>query len=68
MRIHTAVALAALILVGLGAKLFLFSAPPAEATISDIQSSSMDISKMHENRILPVQKMHDMTFVYSEGD
>jgi hypothetical protein len=42
----------------------LFSVPPAEA----ITSSSMDISKMQQHRDLPIQKIHDMTFVFSEGD
>jgi hypothetical protein len=69
MRIHhAAAAVAALILVGLATKLFFFSAPPAEATPNTAKSSSMDISKMQENLNLPIQKMHDMTFVYSDGD
>jgi len=28
----------------------------------------MDVSRMHENKTLPVQASHDMSFVYSHGE
>ena len=59
-----AIAVVAIILVAFGVKLFFFSAPPAEAGLA----VRMDIAKMHENSNLPVQHVHDMTFVYSDGD
>jgi hypothetical protein len=66
MRAHYAVAVVAVILVGVGVKLLVFSAPTAEA---DVPVVSMDISKMHENsKNLSTQQMHDMTFVFSDGD
>jgi hypothetical protein len=58
--------IAAIILVGLGLKLFVFSAPEADASV--VESFSLDISKMQENSNLATQKIHDMTFIYSDGD
>ena len=39
-------------------------APAAEAEVRN----SLDISRMHVDKNLPVQKLHDMTFVYSHED
>jgi hypothetical protein len=64
---HYAIAVVASILVAFGVKLFFFSAPSAEAGLA-VKSSRMDISKIHENTNFPIQKMYDMTFVYSDGD
>jgi hypothetical protein len=66
MRAYYAVTIVAIILVGLGLKLFVFSAPEADASV--VESFRMDISKMQENSNLPTQKIHDMTFIYSDGD
>jgi hypothetical protein len=66
-RAHYAIAVVAIILVAFGVKLFFFSAPTAEAQLA-VESFSMDIAKMHENPNFPVQHVHDMTFVYSDGD
>jgi hypothetical protein len=63
---HYAIAVIAVILVAFGVKLFFFSAPTAEAGLA--VTSRMDIAKMHENANLPVQHLHDMTFVYSDRD
>jgi hypothetical protein len=42
-------------------------APPAEANLLSVKSVSMDISEMERNaKNLPVQKIHDMTFVFPE--
>jgi hypothetical protein len=50
-------------------KLIFFWAPPAEANLLSVKSVSMDISGMHRNaKNLPVQKIHDMTFVFPAGD
>jgi len=51
-------------LVGFAIKLFFFAAPPAEAEMRN----SLDISRMHAGKNLPVQKLHDMSFVYSQED
>jgi hypothetical protein len=68
MRAHHAIAIAAVILVGFGVKLFFSSAPTAGADIRAGKGVSIDIAKMHENKNLPEQAMHDMTFVFSHGD
>jgi len=64
MRLHRAIALAAAVLIGFGVKLFFFPAP-AEADASGVKSSSMNVLQMH-HKGLPVQKMSDMTFVFSD--
>jgi hypothetical protein len=69
MRAHHVIAIVAVILVGVGLKLTFFAAPAAEADSLSIKSVSLDISQMHQNtRNLPVQKLHDMSFIFSEGD
>jgi hypothetical protein len=62
MRLRHATAVVATVLVGFGVKLFFFPAPIAEA---DTKSSSMNVLQMH-HKGLPVQKMSDMTFVFSD--
>jgi hypothetical protein len=69
MRAHHAIGIVAVILVGFGLKLLFFSAPIAEADLLGVRSVGMDISQMHQNnKTLPEQKIHDMTFVFSEVD
>jgi hypothetical protein len=69
MRAHNVIAIVAVILVGVGLKLTFFVAPAAEADSLSIKSVSLDISQMHQNtRNLPVQKLRDMSFIFSEGD
>jgi hypothetical protein len=72
MRAHHAIAVVAIILIGLGVKLFFFPAPAAEADTSDVLRPNMNVIQMHKNhpnmKNVPVQKMHDMTFVFSESD
>ena len=65
MRKHHIAAIVATILLAFAVKVFFF-APIAEANI--LTGAGMDVSRMHENRTLPVHAMHDMTFVYSHGD
>lgn len=68
MRAHHAIAIVAMVLIGFGLKLTFFSTPPAEADVS-VESVHMDVSQMHQNiKNLQAQKMHDMTFVFSDGD
>ena len=69
MRAHHVIAVVAVILVVVGAKLNFFAAPTVEADTLSSKSMSMDISQMHQNtNNLPVQKFHDMSFVFSDGD
>jgi len=69
MRAHHVIAIVAVILVGVGVKLTFFAAPTAEAESLSVKSVSLDISQMHQNtKNLPVQKLHDMSFVFYAGD
>lgn len=65
MRIHHVIAVVAVLVVGFGAKQFFFPPVKAEADIGP--SVSMNVLQMHHDinmQNLPVQKMHDMTFVF----
>ena len=67
MRKYHIAAILGTILLAFAVKVF-FLAPTAEANIRAVKGARMDVSRMHENRTLPVQVVHDMTFVYSHGD
>ncbi|PJG55565.1 hypothetical protein CVM73_08335 [Bradyrhizobium forestalis] len=68
MRAHPVVAVAILILVGVGVKLTFFSAPIAAAGVSSTKTVSIDVSGMHRAiKSLPAENFHDMTFVFSSG-
>src|SRR5262249_31634500 len=47
MRVHHAIAIVAVVLIGFGLKLTFFSAPPAEAV--PVEGMRMDIFQMHQN-------------------
>ena len=67
MRAHHAIAIVAAILVGFGLTLIFSSAPIAVADARVLKSGSMDISEMQRSITnLPVEKIHDMTFVFSD--
>jgi hypothetical protein len=69
-RAQHAIAVAAAILLGLGAKLFFFTAPPTEADSSPpsvIKSASADFYQERQNiKNLPVQEFRDMSLVFSD--
>jgi hypothetical protein len=69
MRKHHVIAVAAVVVIGLGVKQFFFPAVKAEA---DTPVASMNVEQIlidHPNRNkFPEQKMHDMTFVFSQPD
>jgi hypothetical protein len=69
MRAHHTIAIAAVILIGFGVKLFVLPTLAAEA---DMRTLSINALQMHFDypnmKGLPVQKLHDMTFVFSDGD
>jgi hypothetical protein len=68
MRAHHVIAIVAVILVVFGLKLIFFSAPIAEANVSSVKRAGIDVAEMHQNiKNLPVEKFHDMTFVFSDG-
>jgi hypothetical protein len=69
MRAHHVISVVAVILVGIGVKLIFFTAPTAEADPLSLKSVGVDVSQLHQNlKNLPVQKFHDMSFVFSDGD
>lgn len=70
MRAHPVIAIATLILVGVGVglKLTFFSAPIATADVGSTKSVSIDVSGMHHAiKSLPEENFLDMTFVFSSG-
>ena len=70
MRRHHAITIVAAILTGFGIKLFFFSGQAAEANMqSTLQVSfiqTQDDPGVIKN--LPMQEMHDMSFVFSDRD
>jgi hypothetical protein len=67
MRVHHAIVTVAAILVVFGLTLIFFSAPITVADASVVQRGSVDISEMQRTiKNLPVEKVHDMTFVFSD--
>jgi hypothetical protein len=47
MRLHFAIAVVAVALIGFGVKLLFFSAPAAEADIHAVKNGSMNVLQMH---------------------
>jgi hypothetical protein len=68
MRSHRIIAIATVLAVGVGVKLFFFSGPAAEANADAVKSSSMDVFPMHVNANLSEEKIIDMTFVFYTGE
>lgn len=65
MRSHPVIAIATVILIGFGVKLAFFSAPKAAADLGSTGRVGVSVAQI---KTLPVQKVHDMTFVFSDGD
>ena len=66
-RAHHVIAVLAVLVVGLGAKQFLFPPRQADADIQFVPSISMNVLQMHSGidvKRLPVQKMNDMSLVF----
>ena len=72
MRAHHALAVVAVMLIGFGMKLLFFSAPAAEADTQAVSHDSINVIQMHidhpNKNNMPTQKMHDMTFIFSDND
>ena len=65
MRAYFIITLVAVIFAGVGLKLALFGASPAEA-VPSLQTSSLDLYQMQQNaKDLPEPKFRDMTFVFT---
>ena len=72
MRAHHIIAVIAVLIIGIGAKQFFYPPIKAEADLNAGPSVSMNVLQMqidHPNKNNhPMQKMHDMTMVFSDGD
>jgi hypothetical protein len=67
MRVHHAIAIVSAIVAVFGLTLIFFSAPINVADASVVTRGSVDISEMQRSITnLPVEKLHDMTFVFSD--
>ena len=64
MRAHHAIAVVAIILIGLGLKLTFFSAPPAEADARSVESLHIDVSQLQLGA--PIFQPQDQ-FVHERG-
>ena len=67
-RAHHVIVVLAVLVIGLGAKQY-FS-PPVKAE-ANIHAVSMNVLQMHNDidmKNLPVQKVDDKTFIFSEAD
>ena len=63
MRTHQAIAIVAVILLGFSVKQYFFSTSSADASTNAYRMSTLDYPDM---KYLPLQQMHDMTFVFSD--
>jgi hypothetical protein len=69
MRAHHVIAVVAVLVIGLGAKQYLF--PPKQADANVFSPAAMNVLQMHADinmQQLPKQKMNDKTFVFTEED
>ncbi len=69
MRAHHVIAVVAVLIIGLGAKSYLF--PPKQAEADVFPTATTNILQMHRDinmENLPVQKMNDKTFVFTEEE
>jgi len=68
MRWHFVIAAAAILLAGFGLTLIAFLHPIAEGIAGGVKSFSSDASQTRGTAQLLIQKIHDMTVVFSQGD
>jgi hypothetical protein len=62
MRTHHLLGIVSALLIGFCIKLVFFPGPVATA-FSFATSPTMDVSRMHEGKVLPEQRLIDMSFV-----
>jgi len=69
MRAHHIVAVVAVLVIGFGAKLYLF--PPNHAKADIFPTGTMNVLQMHteiDMKELPQQKMNDKAFIFTEEE
>jgi len=68
MRVHHVIFVIAALLVGLGLKQYFFPPLAAQAEIPASPTASMNVLQMHvdhpNGNDLPVERMHDMSFIF----
>ena len=70
-RTHPVIAIAAMLIISFVVKMFFLSAPTAEAKRHAIPSASVNVLQMHRDvntKSLPVQKMNDKTFIFTDEE
>ena len=71
MRAQHVIAVVAVLVVGLGAKQFLFPPMQADAGVNAVPSASVNVLQMHrdiDTKSLPVQKMNDKAFIFTDEE
>ena len=71
MRVHHVIAVVAVLVVGVGAKQFLFPPTQADAGANAVPSASVNVLQMHrdiDTKFLSVQKMNDKTFIFTDEE
>jgi molybdenum-dependent DNA-binding transcriptional regulator ModE len=71
MRARHVIAVVAVLVIGLGAKQFLFPPTQADANINAVPSASVNVLQMHrdiDTKSISVQKMNDKTFIFTDED
>ena len=69
MRAYHVITVVAVLVIGLVAKQFLFPPKQANANINAVPSASVNVLQMHRDlKSLPVQKMNDKTFIFTDEE
>jgi DNA-binding transcriptional LysR family regulator len=71
MRAHHVIAVVAVLVIGLGAKQFVFPPQQADAGVNAVPSASVNVLQMHggiDIKSLPVQRMNDKTFIFTDEE
>ena len=69
MRAHHVIAVIAVLIIGLGAKQFVFPPKQADANIIAVPRASVNVLQMHSGidmRTLPPQKINDKSFIFTD--
>ena len=68
MRALFVVAVAAILMAGFGLTLFSFARPITQQIADSGKGTSRDVSQAHGTAQLPIQRVHDMSVVFSQDD
>jgi hypothetical protein len=68
MRAYHLIAIASAFAAGFGVNQLFFSPSTAKANMDAVKVATIDVAKMPVDAGLPAQKLHDMSFVFSDSD